>query len=393
MTVYIKDIGIINALGHNKLSVLSQLIKNESLGHATIDNLISGATATVCSVKAPLPKVPEHLKRFDCRFNQLIFQAYLQIEPQVTDAIQKYGAHKVGIVIGTTAYGGLDAELLREGKSSNSDVPDDYDYTIENVNSGAEFLSLISEARGISYTISTACTSSGKAMIAAKRYLENNMLDAVIVGGCDTLAQLATNGFDALQSLDADITTPFSVNRKGINIGEGACLMLLTKEHSDIALLGTGETSDAYHISSPDPEGIGAMDAMINALEQANLNASDIAYINLHGTGTPKNDIMEAKAVNNVFGPKTPCSSSKGLIGHTLGAASAQEVGLCWLLLSQMNKDNVMPAHLWDGEYDPELEDINLLQQAAIIKTPYMMSNSFAFGGSNVSIIIGKPND
>jgi 3-oxoacyl-[acyl-carrier-protein] synthase-1 len=225
------------------------------------------------------------------------------------------------------------------------------------------------------------------------------MADAAIVGGVDTLCGMTVNGFHALNSTSSDICQPSSANRDGINIGEAAALAILSKEKSatssHVRLLGVGESSDAHHMSAPHPEGHGAIEAMQNALAQANFTANDVDYINLHGTATPKNDAMEAVAVEHIFGKETPCSSSKGLIGHTLGAAGATEVGLCWLLLTDDDSHekvqyNYAPQ-VWDHVVDETMPALNIVEIGDKKATPIRscLSNSFAFGGNNVSVLIG----
>ncbi len=210
------------------------------------------------------------------------------------------------------------------------------------------------------------------------------------MGGCDSLCELTVNGFDALESMSPDICQPFSANRNGINIGEGVALFLMLRDEASIRVLGVGESSDAYHMSAPEPEGKGAELAIRAALANAKIDPGQVGYINLHGTATAKNDEMESRVVNRVFGPDVSCSSTKSQIGHTLGAAGAQEIGLCWLLLDAMNDKRQLPEHLWDGMADPELATIGLTSKNVAWDQGVFMSNSFAFGGSNVSVIIGR---
>lgn len=210
----------------------------------------------------------------------------------------------------------------------------------------------------------------------------------MLVGGVDTLCKTTINGFASLESTSQEISNPMSRNRNGINIGEGAALFLMSKQTSDIALLGIGESSDAYHVSAPQPEGLGAEAAMLAALKDANLIAKDINYLNLHATATIKNDEMESKAVSRVFPDRVACSGTKPLTGHTLGAAGANELAFCWIALQH----NQLPPHIWDGEADVNLATLNLTRVGDQFRQPsarICMSNSFAFGGSNVSLIIG----
>jgi 3-oxoacyl-[acyl-carrier-protein] synthase-1 len=217
------------------------------------------------------------------------------------------------------------------------------------------------------------------------------MCDAVIVGGSDSLCKMTLNGFDCLDLISQDICNPFSQNRKGLNIGEGAALFILSKQTSGIALTGIGESSDGHHISTPDPEAKGAESAIKQALDMAGHQACDVGYINLHGTATGKNDEMESLVIHRIFGDQTPCSSTKSLLGHTLGAAAAHELGLCWLLLSEAyNPKQQLPEQVWDGVYDEGLMPINITKPNTQYINPIMMSNSFAFGGSNVSLVIEK---
>jgi 3-oxoacyl-[acyl-carrier-protein] synthase-1 len=203
------------------------------------------------------------------------------------------------------------------------------------------------------------------------------------------------NGFSALEAVSERRCNPFSHNRNGINIGEAAVLFLMTREASgtpSIALLGAGASSDAHHISAPEPSGRGAREAMQKALNNANLQATEIGYVNLHGTATQLNDAMESFAVQAVFPNGVPCSSTKPLSGHTLGAAGALEAAFCWLSLAPENTRQALPPHIWDGQADAQLPALNWVKPGeSLLQTRprRLMSNSFAFGGNNVSLIIG----
>jgi 3-oxoacyl-[acyl-carrier-protein] synthase-1 len=209
------------------------------------------------------------------------------------------------------------------------------------------------------------------------------------------LCKLTLNGFSALEAVSEQRCNPFSANRNGINIGEAAVLFLMSKSASDgqsIALLGSGASSDAHHISAPEPSGRGARQAMHKALSRAALQPSQISYLNLHGTATQHNDAMESLAVAALFPDGVPCSSTKPMTGHTLGAAGALEAAFCWLSLSADNPEHALAPHIWDGQADPDLPALNWVTPAdrlASIAPRFLMSNSFAFGGNNVSLIIG----
>jgi 3-oxoacyl-[acyl-carrier-protein] synthase I len=216
----------------------------------------------------------------------------------------------------------------------------------------------------------------------------------VLCGGVDTLCRLAINGFHALEAVDLQRCDPFSKHRRGINIGEAAALFLMTREPGPVQLLSGGASSDAYHMSSPDPKGTGARKAMHDALLRAGLNAAQIDYINLHGTATEHNDSMESQAVATMFGSDVPCSSTKSLTGHTLAAAGALEAAFCWLSLADDRAERRLPSHVWDGEADPALPALNFTRAGSHLPAGgprYVMSNSFAFGGNNASLILGDP--
>jgi len=251
----------------------------------------------------------------------------------------------------------------------------------------ARFLSAYLALTGPSYTLSTACSSSARAIISGRRLVETGMADVAIVGGADSLSRMPINGFDSLESLSANRCRPFSAERDGISIGEGAALLLLTREPNEIALRGIGESSDAWHMSAPHPEGRGAICAIQMALTDAGLNATDIGYINLHGTATRLNDQIEAQVIHQLFGNQVPCSSTKHLTGHTLGAAGAIEVALTWLCLTQ--DIPLPPQDFTDATLDATLADCGLLTAPGRLERRFIMSNSFAFGGNNTCLILG----
>ena len=210
----------------------------------------------------------------------------------------------------------------------------------------------------------------------------------MIAGGADSLCGLTVNGFASLEALSDNPCLPFSANRDGINLGEAAALFLVTPETGGIQLSGYGETSDAYHISAPRPDGSGAAAAMQQALDMARLPSSAIDYLNLHGTATRQNDSMEAIAVSQLFGNTLPCSSTKPLTGHTLGACGALEAAFCWLTLDAGR----IPPQVNDGQFDPELPELNYAT-ALNRKCLRALSNSFAFGGNNIALLLEQTHD
>lgn len=241
---------------------------------------------------------------------------------------------------------------------------------------------------GPAYTISTACSSSARAIISGRRLIDAGLVDVAIVGGADSLSRMPVNGFNSLESFSPTLCEPFGRNRRGITIGEAAALMVLTREPGEVALLGAGESSDAYHISAPHPQGEGAIRAINQALNEAGITAADVGYINLHGTATPLNDRIEAQVIHDLFGDRVPCSSTKHLTGHTLGAAGITEAALSWLILTRS-----LPLPPQDfSRYAPDdtLPAFGLLHQSAPLNKPVILSNSFAFGGNNASLLLGR---
>lgn len=395
--VAITQIGLCTPLGHAPEQVLARLIAGDTSAMQTSDTLLFGQSTLVAPVTAPLPAIPAALAQFDCRNNQLLLAAAQQITDTVEQAKQTYGADRIGVVLGTSTSGISKGELALAYRNQHGHFPADYHYFQQELGSTSDFLRQLFALQGPCYTISTACSSSAKVFASAKRLLEAKLCDMVIVGGIDSLCQLTVNGFHALESVSKGHCNPFSANRDGINIGEGAALFTLTLATDNTAieacvlLAGIGESSDAHHMSAPHPEGAGAIAAMQAALDDAQISAQDIDYINLHGTATPKNDAMESRALLSVFGDTPPpASSTKPLVGHTLGAAGAIEAAFCYLLLSQHNHSFALPPHRFDGQQDPQDPSIALvapMQCAEHGKLNYVMSNSFAFGGSNASLI------
>jgi 3-oxoacyl-[acyl-carrier-protein] synthase-1 len=391
--IFINAVGIICALGDDPEGARNRLLQGDRSGmHDSTEWLNRQRGICVGSVEKSLPALPPSLAKYDCRNNRLLFSAFEQIKNKVDEAIVQFGNDRIGIVLGTSTSGIAAGEEALDSLESDGCFPDSYQYVQQEVGALSECLSVHLDLKGPAFTISTACSSSARAFISAEQLIEGGVCDAVLVGGVDTLCKLTLNGFDGLESLSAGRCNPLSLNRDGINIGEGAALFLLSRDPDRVALLGTGESSDAYHVSAPDPEGVGAEKAMRMALANAKLEASNIGYLNLHGTATKLNDLMESKAVSKVLGPSAPCSSTKPLTGHTLGAAGAIEAALCWLVLTQPGEMK-LPPHLWDEIIDPELPEIKIVKREDILAKPICMSNSFAFGGNNVSLIFGVVDD
>lgn len=390
MRIYINDMGVMSALGNGKSDVLANLMAGWTSGMRRHDALFSGRSTWVGAVDAEFPPLAAHLAEFDCRNNRLLAAALDQIRETIQVLMGSVDADRIAVIIGTSTSGIAAGESAIEALSVSGRFPPGFDYRQQEIGTTALFAARYLGVTGPSYTISTACSSSAKVFASARRLISSGRCDAAIVGGCDSLCRLTLNGFDALGLLSSDICNPFSANRRGINIGEAACVFALSTEPGAVELLGVGESSDGYHMSAPDPEGKGAELAVGAALASAGLGPADIDYVNLHGTGTRKNDEMESRLINRVFGTRTACSSTKSQTGHTLGSAGALEAGLCWLLLSDANPHRRLPAQVWDGESDADLPRIALLSEPRTWRRGIFMSSSFAFGGSNASLILGR---
>lgn len=330
-------------------------------------------------------------ERYDLRCNRVL--KYL------VDKLDLSGFEKdeIGIVIGTTNSGIQEFEDSENKHHAELGNP-------------AEFLKWYLGTKNYAASVSTACTSGTKAFSTAVKLLQNDVCKVVIAGGIDTLAAMPSYGFHALEVLSHEKSNPFSKNRDGISLGEGGALFVLTKDvkmqkcldvkpitnvdricKSDneiVALLGIGETSDAYHSATPDPEGVQAVRAIQLALDDAGLKAEDIDYINLHGTGTVSNDLMEANAIYKVFGDNVPASSTKPFTGHCLGAAASIEAFICYQILKG---ERNLPIHKYDNEYDENLPKINLVNSnTENKKINTCMNTSFGFGGTNAVVIMGN---
>ncbi|ENH6340449.1 beta-ketoacyl-[acyl-carrier-protein] synthase family protein [Burkholderia vietnamiensis] len=388
-TVYLSAPGMINALGATTDAIVDALGRGVAPGMAPRADAPAGGW--VGRVTAPLECAPPAaLAHFDCRNNRLLLAALAQIQPLVDAAIARYGPRRIGVVIGTSTSGVDAAEHALARRAATGAMPAGFDYRQMEIGTAAPFVRAVLGVTGPAYTLSTACTSSAKAFAAARRLLQLKICDAVIVGGADSLCELTLQGFASLESVSPGRTNPMSRNRNGINIGEGAALFVVSRDEAAIRLAGVGESSDAHHISAPDPAGHGAEDALRAALADAGVAASAIGYVNLHATATRLNDEMEANVTARVFPHGVPASGTKPLTGHMLGAAGATELGFGWLTLARRI---ALPAHVWDGEHDPALPALDLVRDerrlAGDAAGRYVMSNSFAFGGSNASLILG----
>jgi 3-oxoacyl-[acyl-carrier-protein] synthase-1 len=345
-------------------------------------------------VTDPLPEIPRDLARYACRNNALAQATLAQIEGETRAALARYGGGRVGVVMGTSTSGVSDAEDAFRYQREHGGLDPTFDYAQLEFGGLAGFVAARLGVRGPAYTLSTACSSGARALASARSLLALGLCDAVVAGAADTLCGLTTNGFHALQAICDGVTNPCSKNRSGLTLGEAAAVFLLVREAGGIQLAGVGESSEAHHMSAPDPSGAGAEAAMRGALADARLAPDAISYLNLHGTGTPLNDPMECQAVARVFGTALPVSSTKPLVGHTLGAAGALEAAFCWLMLAQSDGGVLeLPPHCWDGERDPALPALHLVAKGESVRPGgalRVMTNSFGFGGNNCALVLER---
>jgi len=386
--IYIAASGMINALGRTPDDITANLRAGVAPGMRPREGWLQGdVPAVLGGVDGELPPIPEAFAGHRSRNNQLLLAALEQIQPQVDEAIARFGRDRVAVVMGTSTSG-LDEGDIHANLTLNGKENPDWRYGQQELGDPSRFLRNWLQLEGPAYTLSTACSSSARAMISGRRLIDAGLVDVAIVGGADTLSRMPVNGFNSLESLSTALCQPFGRDRCGITIGEGAALMLLTREPQPIALLGVGESSDAHHISAPHPQGEGAIRAIQQALNDAGLTPQDVGYINLHGTATPLNDQVESQVVNALFGESVPCSSTKHLTGHTLGAAGITEAALSWLLLTRNLP--LPPQDFSRAPVDPTLPACGLITLPQPLTRPVILSNSFAFGGNNASILLGR---
>ena len=343
---------------------------------------------------AELAPLREDLNDFECRNNRLAQLGLRQdgFEQAVARLCERYGASRIGVFIGTSTAGILQTELAYRRRDPNSGaLPADFRYEhTHNTFSPASFVQRYLGLTGPAVAVSSACSSSAKVFGNAQRMIAAGVCDAAIVGGVDSLCLTTLYGFNSLQLVSKNPCKPFDAERDGISIGEAAGFALLEKADGPIgndrlALLGVGESCDAYHMSTPHPEGLGARMAMQGALTQSGLGVADIDYINLHGTATRSNDATEALAVNMIFGNSVAASSTKGWIGHTLGAAGIIETIISFIAI----EENFMPGSLHTNTIDPGVS-IRYLKDNKQGQVKRVLSNSFGFGGTNCSLVVGR---
>ncbi len=343
-------------------------------------------------ISADLPKVdfPPDAYAGGTRIIRIINAALEQIRPDIEKAVAKYGKEKIGVCFGSCDNGSEGSLLAHQVFLAQGSFPQDYNLRFQSASFPAEFIAEKFGLSGHVFTVATACASGASAIIRGAELIRSGLCGAVIAGGADIVSDTVFAGFHSLEAISDSLTNPFSKNRKGLNLGEGAAFFLLDSEtDSAVELLGAGESADAYHITAPGTDGVGPAKAMMSALVDAGLDSGQIGYINLHGTGTELNDKAEGLAMKEVFGDVPPISSTKPITGHTLGAAGALEAAICWMVLTEQRG---LPVHCWDGVRDEEIPVFPAVTEGQ--KTPSVcMSNSFAFGGCNVSLILGTSTE
>ncbi len=381
----------VNALGATTQDVLSALDEGRSGLRPPPFEL--PFETMVGAVPGPLPPLPREHDAYDCRLARIGMLALADVSDAVERSVRRWGARRVAILLGTST-GGLDAtEAAYRHFAREQRLPEHFSLrTQHDFNALGELYAKVTGIEGPVYVVSSACSSSGKVHASAARMIRAGLVDAALVGGVDSLCRMTLHGFHGLGILSETACRPFAKDRSGINIGEGAALMMIERDASHqpserpVWLLGVGESSDAYNMSSPEPGGRGAREAMERAMEQGGLRADQIDYVNAHGTATPQNDLAESIAIAGLFGDRVPVVSTKGYTGHLLGAAGGTEAVFA---ISAVRRGRI-PRALGSEELDPELR-ISVPAAGIETRVRRVLSNSFAFGGSNVCLAIGEP--
>ena len=391
---FLPAMGIVSALGEGRSKVAAQLFSGAHKGMRWRDDLLTDGSGTyVGEVSGNFPGVPSSLSMYESRNFQLVIAAAAQIRADIDTAVERYGPARIGVVMGSSTSGIDRGEAALAVVEKSGRLPAGFDIRTQELGSVGEGLACYLGLAGPAYTISTACSSSAHALAAGRRMLASGIVDIVIAGGADTLCRLTLNGFQALSALSSELCNPFSANRSGINIGEGVALFLMQREESEIALWGVGSSSDGHSMTAPQPDGVGIERAVRAALEDASCEAGDIDYVQLHGTGTEQNDLVESKVIQRVFTGGVPASSSKAQIGHTLGAAGAMGAAHCWLAADAANEEGFLPPHIWDGVGADGLLSDTLVapgNRLPSLARRLFLTNAFAFGGNNACLVIGR---
>jgi len=373
--IFLSKPGLICCAGQNADELYESCLNGNREGFSFINGYPIGLVH-----ESVLPQTKACTKIF-----RIIDAALDQIRPEIEKAIAKYGRGKIGVCLGSCDNGSESSLAAHKEFFEKGSFPKNYNLRFQGASFPAEYISEKFGLSGPVFTFANACASSASAIAKGAELIRSGQCSAVIAGGADLVSDIVFTGFNSLGAVSDELCNPFSKNRKGINLGEGAAFFLLDFAETPIQLLGTGESADAFHMTAPGEDGVGPAKAMKAALLNAGLKPEQIGYINLHGTATYHNDKAEALAMTAVFNPVPPSSSTKPITGHTLGAASAIEAAVCWMII---NKGKGLPVHCWDGVHDDEFPSLPLDVREG---TPSIcMSNSYGFGGCNVSLIMGK---
>jgi 3-oxoacyl-[acyl-carrier-protein] synthase-1 len=382
----ITGFAVCNAIGKNRDEVRAALRAGRAgLGPSPIELPFE---TVVGAVRGELPVLPPGLEDWSTRTSQIAKQLTDDLGPEIDRLRSRYAPDRIAVLLGTSTAGADVTEIAYKQYLSTGSLPSEYNLFKQHTYGAILHVTReLVGATGPSWVISTACTSSAKPLATARRLLEAGMIDAAVVGGIDTLCSMTLHGFKSLDALAAEPSRPFAENRKGLNIGEGGAFLLVEREGEPLAMLeGVGESSDAYHISAPHPEGLGARLAMERALAEAGCTAGEIDHVNAHGTGTRLNDVAEANAIDSLLGRDVPVVSTKSYTGHMLGAAGGTEAAFATMAI----QDGFIPASLRADPVDEKIA-IRIAVESIDGRVNRVLSNSFAFGGNNVSVIIGAP--
>lgn len=380
--IAVTAVSLANALGNDTDSVLDHVFRGAR--RFTAPAAFEPPFTTCVAQMFDLPQNPELDPRYDSRLVRIAMVGARQLRADVDATIERYGAHRVAFVLGSSTGGMAETERAYPQLRSGHPAPG-YDHDRQHpLGASADVLAAWFGVTGPRLVVSTACSSSGKALGTARRLLRTGTADAVIVGGVDSLCRLTLFGFHALGVLSETPTRPFAADRSGISLGEGAAFAILDAHaESNVYFAGIGESSDAHHLSSPDPEGVGVRAAMELALADAGVHARDVGHVNAHGTGTLQNDAVEGRAIRSLFERAIPITSTKSTTGHLLGAGGLTEAVVSMASLQR----GQIPPTAGGAPVDPEL-GVTLVRENTAHAGRAVLSNSFGFGGSNVSVLV-----
>jgi 3-oxoacyl-[acyl-carrier-protein] synthase-1 len=390
--IFLQAQSCVCALGDTPDAIRAALWADAPSGVASTDLHTPGRLLALGCVSTPLPSVADLPDKQRSRNNALLLAALAPLRARVEAAIARFGPDRVAVVLGVSTAGLDEGVAAIRQMHAGFGWPPRYDYALQEMGNAAQCVAQQLGVTGPAYGISTACSSGAKALATGARLLRSGMVDAVVAGGADALSGFTIAGFSALDAVSVERCNPLSAHRRGINIGEGAALFLLGRDEGPVRLSGWGESADAHHMSAPEPSGRGAAEAMQRALARAGVAPDDVDYLNLHGTATEQNDAMESLAVDRVLGRAVPVSSTKPLTGHALAAAGAIEAVFAWHTLVD-NPAGRLPVHWWDGVADDALPALTVVAPGMALGRPvrHVLSNSFAFGGSNASLLFSTP--